>query len=317
MRNLLRSIVFLKPYRLLAVAAFTSLLLGTGAMLAIPRLSQQIIDQGIGQRDGGLIVGLSLTMVGLAVVRALFQFAEGALAARTAQGIAYDLRNHLYAKIQSLSFSYHDRAQTGKLLTRATSDVEAVQRFVGRGLILFLSAIFMMVGALALLFATNWRLALAMVAVVPVTFAFFGLFARRAMPLFREVQQSLSDLNTVLQENLAGVRVVKAFVRERYEAARYEAANRAFYNVNIEVNRLLSLAFPTIFGILNVATLGIYWIGGAQVIRGELSVGELVAFANYLMMAFFPVLMMGMIIAMLSSAAASATRIFEILDARS
>jgi ATP-binding cassette subfamily B protein len=301
----------------MTASTFVSLLVGTVAMLMIPRLSQTILDDGIAQRQWSVVIGMSLAMVGLGLIRAVFQFAQGALAARTAQGIAYDLRNTLYAKIQSLSFSYHDRAQTGKLLTRATSDVEAVQQFVGRGAIMFLSAVLMMGGALALLFATNWRLALMMLIIVPVTFAMFGLFAKSAMPLFKEIQQSLANLNTVLQENLTGIRVVKAFVREAHEAARYEKANREFYDANIRVNNILSLAFPSIFGVLNVATLGVYWLGGAQVIRGTLSVGELVAFAGYLMMAFFPVLMMGMIIAMMSSAAASATRIFEILDATS
>jgi len=250
-------------------------------------------------------------------VRAFFQFAQGALAARTAQGVAFDMRNTLYDKIQSLSFSYHDRAQTGQLLTRATSDVDRVQRFVGRGFIMFLSSLAMMGGALALLFSVNARLALIMVVVVPVTLGLFGLFARLAMPLFRLVQQRLADLNTVLQENLAGIRVVKAYVREEQEYQRFAGANELFYEVNIRVNNILSLAFPTIFSIANGATLAVYWLGGRQVIGGTLSVGELVAFASYVMMAFFPVLQLGMIVAMLSEASASSERIFEILDAQS
>jgi ATP-binding cassette subfamily B protein len=317
MKDIWRSLTFLKKYWLLAAGTFISLLIATASMLIIPRLSQLIIDDGIVQGDIRLIIWLSLAMVGLALLRALFQFAQGALAARTAQGIAYDMRNVLYAKIQSLSFSYHDRSHTGQLLTRATSDVEAVQRFVGRGSIMFLSALLMMISALVLLFTINVRLASIMLIVIPVTFGIFGVFSRQAIPLFRDIQQRLGNMNTVLQENLAGIRVVKAFVREEYEANRYEVANREFYDVNIEVNRLLSLAFPTIFSVLNITTLAIYWIGGGQVIGGILSIGELVAFASYVMMAFFPVLMMGMIIAMLSSATASARRIYEILDTHS
>ena len=317
MKDLLRALGFLKRYWAMALGAFLSLLVGTGAMLVIPRLSQEIIDRGIGGRNPQLILNLSLAMIGLAVLRAVFQFAQGAWAARTAQGIAYDMRNALYHQIQSLSFGYHDRAQTGQLLTRATSDVDVVQRFVGQGAIMLLSAVLMMFGSLALLFAINARLALIMLVVIPLTFGLFGLFARIAMPLFQQVQQRLGNLNTVLQENLAGVRVVKAFVREDHEARRYEAANREFYDVNIRVNNILSLAFPTIFSILNLTTLAVYWAGGVQVIGGTLTVGELVAFVSYINMAFFPVMMIGMIIAMISSAAASATRVFEILDARS
>ena len=317
MKQLVRSLRFLKKYWPLAVGMFFSLLIATGSMLAIPRLAQSILDQGIAQRDGARVLSLSLVMIGFAALSGVFQFAQGAFGARVAHGIAYDLRNELYARIQSLSFSYHDRAQTGQLLTRATSDVEMVRGFIGQGAIMFLSALLMMTGSLALLFAVAWRLALIMVVVIPVTFAVFGTFARRAMPLFKEIQQRLAALNTILQENIAGVRIVKAFVREEYETKRYEAANRDFYNTNLEVNKLLSLAFPTIFSIANIATLCVYWIGGYQVIASSLTIGELVAFSNYVMMAFFPVMMMGMIIAMLSSAAASAERVFDILDARS
>ena len=317
MKALWRSMRFLKSYWLMLVGMFLSLLVATGATLVVPRMAQTIIDKGITQRSGSLVLWLSLVMVLFAIVTALFQFAQGALGARVAHGSAYDMRNELYAKIQSLSFSYHDRAQTGQLLTRATSDVETVQRFVGQGGIMLLSAVFMMAGSLVLLFVADWRLALIMVVVIPVTFVIFGSFSRRAMPLFKQVQQRLGNLNTVLQENLAGVRVVKAFVREEYETKRYESVNQEFYDLNIQVNKLLSLAFPSIFGISNMATLLVYWIGGNQVISETLTIGQLVAFTNYVMMAFFPVMMIGMLVSFLSSAAASAERVFEILDVRS
>jgi ATP-binding cassette subfamily B protein len=317
MRALWRSLRFLKSYWLMALGMFISLLVATASMLVVPRMAQSIIDVGIAQRSISVVVWMSLAMILFAALNAVFQFAQGALGARVAHGIAYDMRNTVYSKIQSLSFSYHDRAQTGQLLTRATSDVETVQRFVGQGAAMFLSAVLTMAGALVLLFVADWRLALIMVVIIPLTFGIFGIFARSATPLFRQVQQRLGNLNTVLQENLAGVRVVKAFVREDHETQRYEAANQEFYDVNIQVNRLFSLAFPTIFGISNVAMLLTYWIGGTQVISGALTIGKLVAFANYVMMAFFPVLMIGMIISFLSSAAASAERVFDVLDARS
>lgn len=317
MKALLRSMRFLRPYWLIAIGMLISLLVGTASSLAIPRMAQMVIDTGIAQRNVAAIIRLSLSMIGLAILNALFQFAQGALGARLAQGIAFDMRNALYATIQSLSFSYHDRAQTGQLLTRATSDVDVVQRFVGMGAMMFFLALLMLTGALVLLFVQNWRLALVMVVVIPATAALFGIFARRAFPMFKTIQQRLGDLNTILQENLVGVRVVKAFAREDYETKRYEAANQEFYNINIQVNRLLSLAFPTIFSISNIATLCVYWIGGLQVINQSLTIGELVAFINYVMMAFFPVLMIGFIISMLSSAGASAERIFDILDASS
>ena len=317
MKHLWRALGYLRHYWLLATGAFLGLLISTAARLVIPRLTQTIIDDGIGAGRLNVAVWAAVGMVGMAIAGALFSFLQGVLSARTAQGVAYDLRNQLYAKIQSLSFSYHDRAHTGQLLTRATSDVEMVHQFVGMGFIQFLSAILMMTGSIALLFATDWQLALITLVLVPLTFGLFAFFAGRARPLFMRIQQRLADLNTVLQENLVGVRVVKAFAREDYEARRYALANRRLFELNLTVGRLTATAIPLVFLIANLALLAVYWIGGYQAIAGRLSVGRIVAFANYIMMAFFPMMMLGMIIAMISQAGASAERVFEILDAQS
>jgi len=316
-KHLWRALSYLKNYLLLAVGTFLCLIVGNGARLIIPRLTQMIIDEGIIAGQLNVVIWAAVGMVGLAIAGSLFSFLQGVLAARIAQGIAYDLRNQLYAKIQSLSFSYHDRARTGQLLTRATSDVDMVRMFVGMGFIQLVSAVLMMVGSIILLFVTDWQLALIMLVLVPLTFGVFGLFASKARPLFMKIQQRLADLNTVLQENLAGVRVVKAFARELYESQRYAEANQNLFDLNLVVGRMFAMAMPFIFLIANLALLAVYWIGGYQAIAGNLSVGRLVAFANYMMMAFFPMLMLGMIMAMISQAGASAERVFEILDAKS
>jgi len=316
-KPLVRALKYLKTYWLAATGAFVSLLISTGARLFIPRLTQQIIDEGISDGSPQLIIRGAVIMIVLALAGAIFTFLQGLLSAKTAQGVAYDLRNGLYEKIQSLSFSYHDRAQTGQLLTRATSDVERIHQFVGIGFLQFLSAIFMMLGSITFLFIISWQLALLMLILVPLTLGLFAYFAGRARPLFKEIQQRLADLNTILQENLVGIRVVKAFAREPYETTRYEKANENVYDLNIQVGRLLSTAIPLIFAISNVAILAIYWLGGYQVIGGDLTIGRLVAFANYMTMAFFPMLMLGMAMAMMPQAQASAERVFEILDAES
>ena len=317
MKYLWRALGYLKRYWLLATGTFLGLLISTATRLVIPRLTQIAIDNGIAARRVDIIIWTSVGTVGLAVGGSVFAFLQGVFAARTAQGIAYDLRNQLYAKIQSLSFSYHDRAQTGQLLTRATSDVDTVRMFVGMGFIHLLSSILMMIGSIVLLFATDWQLALIMLVLVPLTFGTFGFFASRARPLFMKIQQRLGELNTVLQENLVGVRVVKAFAREPYEAGRYGEANQNLFELNLTVGRLFAAEIPLIFLIANLALLSVYWIGGHQTIAGDLSMGRLVAFSNYMMMAFFPMLMLGMIMAMISQAGASAERVFEILDAQS
>ncbi|MGC9336424.1 MAG: ABC transporter ATP-binding protein, partial [Anaerolineae bacterium] len=317
MRQLARTLGYLKRYWLWASGAFIGLLIASATRLATPRLTQVIIDEGITAGQRGVIVGASLGIVGLAIAGSVFTFLQGVLAARTAQGVAYDLRNELYKKIQSLSFSYHDRAQTGQLLTRATSDVEMVHHFVGMGVIQFASAVLMMVGSITLLILTDWQLALIMLVLMPITFGVFGFLASRARPLFTRIQQQIAGLNTVLQENLVGVRVVKAFAREPYEARRYAEANRMLFDLNMVVGRILAVGIPLIFLLANLAQLVVYWLGGTQVIAEQISVGRVVAFTNYMTMAYFPMLILGMIITMISQAGASAERVFEILDAKS
>ena len=317
MKPLRRALGYLRPYWLLAVGIFASLLLSSALNLVIPALTQQIIDNGIAARSVSFIVWGALAMIGVALTRALFSFLQGFWAAKASQNVAYDMRNALYAQIQKLSFGYHDRAQTGQLLTRATSDVERVQMFVGRGFIMFITALLMITGSLILLFSLDWQLALIMVVLLPLSMGIFILFATRARPLFMSIQQFLGRLNTVLQENLAGVRVVKAFAREPYERQRFSESNLDLTEQSIKVGKMIALAIPIIFLLANLGTLAVVWIGGLQVIGERMTIGELVAFQSYLMMTMFPMFMLGMIIAMVSQAAASAERIFEILDAQS
>ena len=317
MGSLGRAIGYLKPYWLLAAGIFISLIIATMLNLVIPLLTGRIIDEGIEAGVTRYIMLGALAMVGVALLRALFSFTQNFWAAKASQNVAYDMRNALYDKIQKLSFGYHDRAQTGQLLTRATSDVDRVQMFVGRGLIMFVMALLMLVGSLILLFSIDWQLSLIMVVIIPLTMGIFILFASRLRPLFTKVQQYIAQLNTILQENLAGVRVVKAFAREPYEWNRFSVANLDLMNQTIDVGKMIAIAFPLTFLIANLGTLAVVWLGGLQVIGGRLTIGELVAFQSYLLMATFPILMLGMILAMVSQASASADRIFEILDARS
>jgi ATP-binding cassette subfamily B multidrug efflux pump len=316
-KHLLRAGKFLAPYKWQALAAFLALLLSNGASLIQPQFTRLIVDRGIDAADMRLIVLFCVGLVGFSILNSVFSFAQGALMVRTAQDVAYDMRNRIYAKIQALSFSYHDQAQTGQLMTRATSDVDLVQGFLGQGFLRVVGSALMMIGSLIFLFITNWQLSIVMLVIVPLSFGIFGNLNRRIRPMFRIVQQRLSHLNTVLQESLVGVRVVKAFVREPHEAQRFEAANLELYDINIRIAKMVSFLFPLIFLFSNTATLAVYWIGGGQVIHGQLSLGEMISFINYMMMAFWPMMTVTMVITMISQASASAERIFEVLDARS
>jgi ATP-binding cassette, subfamily B, multidrug efflux pump len=316
MHALRRAINYLGPYWLTASGAVVSLLLVTAANLVIPQLIRQVIDNGISAGQMRVILWGAAGLVLAAAVRGLFNFTQGYWSERASQNAAFDVRNDLFNKIQSLSFSYHDRAQTGQLMTRLTSDVEMVRQFTGMGLFQFINGLIMLFGSATLILLMNWRLALIALATIPLLVIVFGRFFSAVRPLFEQIQARLGKLNTVLQENLAGVRVVQAFVREPFEAARFRAANQEYLTINIQATRIFSTNFPLIFFIFNLGTLGIVWVGGNQAIAKQLSLGELTAFITYLNFMIFPMMMLGMLSAMIARAAASGRRIFEILDAQ-
>jgi ATP-binding cassette, subfamily B, multidrug efflux pump len=297
------------------VVAVLSLLLVSGANLATPLLIGRAIDEGIAPRRLGVIFVVVGWLVGLALARALFTFLQGYLAERASQGVAYDLRDALFERIERLSFSYYDRVQTGQLVTRLTSDVEQIRTFAGSGVVQLANAVVMMIGTTVLLLYLDWQLALVALAIVPILAVLLVRFVSRIRPLFREVQQTLGRLNTVLQEDLLGVRVIRAFAREDYETARYASVNEELLEKNLTTVRVFSNNFPFVFLFANLGTLAIIWFGGWQVIGGRLSVGDLVAFNTLLGFMLFPILTIGFLSASISRAGASSQRVFDVLDA--
>jgi ATP-binding cassette, subfamily B, multidrug efflux pump len=264
----------------------------------------------------GILITSAVAIVLFAIFRGLFSFLQAYWAERNSQSVAYDLRNDLFAKIQRLSFSYHDRNQTGQLMIRATDDIEKVRLFIGQGLLQLAGSIVLIVGALAIIFLTNAQLALVVLPVLPVAFVLFMIFGIVSQPLFIKVQQKLSALNTILQENLAGIKVVQAFVRERSEQKKFASAANTLMKQQIAVARLFTLLFPLTFMVANLGQAATLYFGGRQIIAGTLTLGEWQEFTLYLVYLFFPMAQFGFIITQLGQAAASATRVFEILDAK-
>ena len=297
------------------MVAVLSLLLVSSANLATPLLIGRAIDEGIGPRRLGVIFVVVGWLVGLAVARAMFTFLQGYLAERASQGVAYDLRDALFERIERLSFSYYDRVQTGQLVTRLTSDVEQIRTFAGSGVVQLANAVVMLIGTTVVLLYLDWQLALVALAIVPIIAVLLVRFVGRIRPLFREVQQTLGRLNTVLQEDLLGVRVIRAFAREDYETARYTSVNEELLEKNLTTVRVFSNNFPFVFLFANLGTLAIIWFGGWQVIGGRLSVGDLVAFNTLLGFMLFPILTIGFLSASISRAGASSQRVFDVLDA--
>lgn len=317
MSGLRRMFVYLKKYWPGAAGALLSLLLVNAANLAAPKLLQHLIDQGITPLDMTVVWQVAVALVAVAAGRGVFTFLQGYLSEFVSQGVAYELRNTIFEKLQNLSFSYHDRSQTGKLMTRMTSDVELVRHFLSQGLLNLVSGLVLLVGTLVILFSMNWQLTALLLLMFPLIGVIFVTAIRQIMPLSKVVQQRLGALNTVLQENLAGMRIVKAFARSPYELERFAVRNQDLLESNVSLIRLFSTFFPLVFFIANLGVVLIVGLGGWQVIGGRLTLGELVAFIGYLMFLLMPVFILGMIGTMLSRAEASAQRLFDVLDAQS
>ena len=252
-----------------------------------------------------------------AAIRGIFAFLQTFWAEKNSQAVAYDLRNDLYAKIQGLSFSYHDKNQTGQLMIRATDDIEKVRLFIGQGLLQLVGALILLTGTIIILFSTSVTLAWTAMPILPIALVMFIIFSSAAQPMFRKVQMKLSALNTILQENLAGIKVIKAFTRERQQQARFRSAADSLMDQAISVARLFTFLFPVIFLIANLGQAAILYVGGRQIVTGALTLGEWQEFSLYLIYLFFPIAQLGFIITQFGQAAASADRIFEILDTKS
>ena len=287
---------------------------GRDPSLTLDQLRVQLEAQ-VANAPGALVNALVLILV-FALVRGLFAFLQAYWAEKNSQSVAYDIRNELYAKIQTLSFSYHDRNQTGQLMIRATDDVEKVRLFIGQGLLQLVGAIILLTGTVIILFSTNRTLAWTSMPILPIALVLFMIFGTISQPLFIKVQQKLSTLNTILQENLAGIKVIKAFTREQEQQTKFRRAADDTMNQAITVARLFTFLFPLVFLVAQLGQAAVLYVGGTQIILGMLTLGEWQEFSMYLMYLFFPVAQFGFIITQLGQASASAERVFEILDTR-
>jgi ATP-binding cassette subfamily B protein len=322
--GLRRAVGYLLKQRGSAALAYGALVIATLAQLAVPQLVQNMIDaitQGATAADATvgerLLVNAALLIVLFAILRGIFSFVQAFMAEKTSQGLAFDLRNAIFAKVQRLSFSYYDRNQTGQLMIRATDDVERVRMFIAQGLVMAAQAFLLLIGALLILALTNWQLTLIVMPLLPIALVLFMVFGRVSQPLFMAVQIKLSALNTILQENLAGIKVVKAFAREPYERQRFDTSATALMEQQLRVSRVFSFLFPVIFLVAQVGQAAVLYFGGQQILGGTLNLGEYQKFSLYLVYVFFPLGQLGFIISLMSQASASANRIFEILDAKS
>jgi ATP-binding cassette subfamily B protein len=257
-----------------------------------------------------------LVIIVLAITRAVFSFIQSFMSETLSQGAAFNFRNEIFAKIQRLSFSYHDRNQTGQLMIRATDDVERVRLFIAQGLVLSAQAFILLIATLIILFLTNWQLTLVVLPILPIALVMFMVFGIVAQPLFVNIQTRLAGLNTILQENMAGVKVVRAFTREKAEQKRFNTSVNELVSQQLKVARTFSFLFPVIFLIAQIGQAALLYFAGRSIITGDLTAGQYQSFSLYVTYIFFPLGQLGFIISLLAQAGASSKRIFEIIDAK-
>jgi ABC-type multidrug transport system fused ATPase/permease subunit len=315
-RILWRCLSYLRPYWPLVLGSYLLLLVNNGIALTIPQIIRSIVDRGIRGDDIGAIRWGVLILIGLTLLRGAFTFLSGRWTEVSSQSVAYDLRNAIHVKLQSLSFSYHDRAETGQLLTRTISDVDRVRFLTGRAFLRLVEVTVLIVGIAVSMLLMNLRLALLTLTIVPFL-AYVALwFGTRYRPLARATQEQIDDLTTRLEQNLRGARVVKAFAQEPAEVARFDEQNLRLFWANVTASRMRALGLPLMRLLASTGTIFILLYGGQLVIGEQLTLGELVAFTTYVSQLLVPVRRLGMIASAISLATASGERIFEILDAQ-
>ena len=314
MKSLWRISRFMRPYGWYVFFGFWTTVLPVAMELSVPRLLQFMIDEGIRPRALDMILLGAFWMFIAAMIGAASTLGQGWCRAVVSQGVAFDLRHALFRHIQSLSFANLDQMQTGRLMTRVSSDVDVVHMFASAGLALLLRVLLMIVGSIVMLLLTDWQLSLIMFAVAGVSAIFIRYLMLRATSLFTVVQQKLGALNTLVQENLAGIQVVKAFVRGRFEIEQFSASNDDYRERNIEVGVLIAVSMPVLQLLTSVGTVAVLWFGGVSVIGDRLTVGELIAFNNYLMIGMSPLLFLGHLLLMAARAESSAERVLEVLE---
>ncbi len=313
MSTFLRLLGFLRPYRGAVILSLVLAALAMGGTVALPWLTGRAIDEiRAGDRSGLQTLGLAMFAVG--VLRLGFSAARRLVAGRVSLGVEQDLRNRMYAHLQELELGFFDGQQTGQLMSRATVDLQSVRFFLGYGLVFIVqSALTIGLAAAAMLLT---KPGLAMLALIPVPFVVLvaARFNRRSRPSLQEVQQRIAELTADAEENVSGVRVVKAFAREDRQIARFRASVSRVFEQSMHANRLRAFYNPFIGFLPQLGLAVVLLVGGRQVVSGSLTIGEFTAFYAYVLMLIGPMRQLGVALGLSQRATASGVRIFEILD---
>ncbi len=306
----------LRPYAAPIAAVLALQLAQTIATLYLPSLNADIIDLGVTQGDTGYIVRTGGVMLLVSLVQVVCAVVAVYVGARVAMSLGRDVRGALFTNVQRFSAQEMGRFGAPSLITRTTNDVQQVQMVVLLAFTIMVMAPIMLVGGVVMALRENVELSALLLVVVPVLGLCVGLIVSRMVPYFRAMQKRIDAINAVLREQIAGIRVVRAFVRERHEARRFAVANDALFETSLRAGRLMALMFPTVMLVMNASSVAVLWFGGRQIAAGDMEIGSLTAYLSYLMYILMAVMMSTMMFVMVPRAAVSAERITEVLDAR-
>jgi ATP-binding cassette subfamily B protein len=314
MRIFFRIAVLFWKQRRQAALTYLCLFAGAGLSMVIPQLTGRAIDLALGSVQVSLLVFTALGIAGAGILRGILNYGQTYLAEALSQRVAYNLRNMMYDRLQKLSYAFHDRSQTGQLMSRATSDVEGVRMFVGFALLRGVYFLILGVAIAVVLFLLNWKLALISLCVLPFISYRAVVIGDKLRVISMKIQQGLGVLGTFIQESIVGAKVVRAFAREDYETEKFIRQAKENYSLEIKISKLLASNSPVMGFALFIAMAGILWYGGRLVITGAMTQGEMAEFLLYVVMLNMPVRMLGWLAQLYSRAMSSGQRVFEVLD---
>jgi len=309
-----RLLAFLRPYRKEVLIAYVSVLFAAGLNLIVPQILKNAIDDGLASGQASALFGAGGLILGIAVVRGGAAFGQRFYGQWITHRVAYDLRNRFYAVLQRLPFAFHDQAQTGDLMSRATGDITETERFIGIGLMDLTATLLLLVGVIIAMLLESVRLSLyalgPMVILLYATVRFGGV----VRPRFKLIQEQMGVLSSVMQESMTGIGVVKAFAREPHELQKFDRENEEWFARRYAVIKVWANNWPTFTLILAASIFLLLWFGGPRALAGEITIGSLFALISYVLMLNGPVQRLGFLVNMAATAGASATRVFEIID---
>jgi len=306
--------IYYRERRYYLILSILCLAATTGLGLVYPLLLRKLIDDVIRQHQYNLVVGIALTALSVVIIKAFMQFLHGFFGGRLGNYLAYRLRNACYEKLQFLSFRYYDRAKTGDLMSRLTGDLEAIRNFVGFGFAQLLNLVLMVTFGMAVMMSIHWQLTLITLITIPFLAGVALKFEAKIHPAFQEMRQALSSLTTAVQENITGVRTVKAFAREPHEVEKFSHRNERYKNNQIFAATLWSKFFPVMELLASISVAVLLAVGGTLVIKGQLTLGDLVAFFSLIWFIIGPMWGLGFHINNYTQSKASGERVLEILN---